>query len=96
MNTDSGIPPEAYLDHAFRLGLQYLASGRFAVAARLIPVSANLLHAIEMFLKGCLAQHAGFDNLPKGRNGHDLEKLCPLLKASSNNALQDDAPMARA
>jgi hypothetical protein len=33
-----------------------------------------------MFLKGCLAQQIGFDNLPKGRTGHDLEKLWSMYR----------------
>lgn len=76
MSAKSSIRPEDYRVQAFQLGLQYLASGRFAAAAHLSPVSANLLHhAVEMFLKGCLAQYIGFDKLPKGRDGHNLEKL---------------------
>jgi len=81
MSTQSAIPAKHYLVHAFGLGLQYLASGRFAAAAHFIPVAANLLHhSIEMFLKGCLVQHVGFDNLPKGRNGHDLEGLWVIFR----------------
>ncbi len=81
MSNQSAIPAEHYLVHAFNLGLQYLASGRFAAASHFIPVAANLLHhAIEMFLKGCLVQHVGFDNLPKGRNGHDLKGLWVIFR----------------
>lgn len=81
MSTQGVIPADYYLNQAFRLGLQYLASGRFAAAAHFMPVAAHLLHhSIEMFLKGCLVQHVGFDKLPKGRNGHNLENLWATLK----------------
>jgi len=37
----------------FGFGFQYYLAGRYAVAAQLLPVAANLLHhAIEMLLKG--------------------------------------------
>ena len=37
----------------FGFGYQYYLAGRYAVAAQLLPIAANLLHhAIEMLLKG--------------------------------------------
>ena len=87
MSTQGAIPENRYSHEAFSLGLQYLASGRFAAAAYLIPVAANLLHhAIEMFLKGCLVQHVGFDRLPKGRKGHDLENLWATFRQHVTDA----------
>jgi hypothetical protein len=81
------IDANTYRLHAFRLGVQYLASGRFAVAGGLTPVAANLLHhAIEMFLKGCLVKHIGFSGLPKGRDGHDLENLWSMFRGHVSDA----------
>ena len=74
------VPADKYQEQAFRLALQYLGTGRFAVASWFTPVAGNLLHhAIEMLLKGCLVRKVGFDGLPKGRNGHDLKNLWNLL-----------------
>ena len=75
MNTPE-IPADRYRVQAFDLGLQYLVAGRFGAASSLMPVSANLLHhAVEMFLKGCLVGRVGLENLPRGRDGHDLNIL---------------------
>jgi hypothetical protein len=90
MKSQTTIPPDHYLVRAFGLGLQYLASGRFAAASHFIPVAANLLHhAVEMFLKGALARHIGFDALPKGRNGHDLAHLWSTYQQQAKHAELD-------
>jgi hypothetical protein len=45
-----------YWDHAIRYGIQYYVAGRFAAASGHVPIVANLLHhAVELFLKACLA-----------------------------------------
>jgi len=45
-----------YWDHAIRYGIQYYVAGRFSAASGHSPISANLLHhAVELFLKACLA-----------------------------------------
>lgn len=45
-----------YWEHAVRYGTQYYVAGRFAAASGFTPVLANLLHhAVELFLKACLA-----------------------------------------
>ena len=47
---------EGYWNHAIRYGIQYYVAGRFAAASGFTPVLANLLHhAVELFLKACLA-----------------------------------------
>ena len=47
---------EGYWSHAIRYGIQYYVAGRFAAASGFTPVLANLLHhAVELFLKACLA-----------------------------------------
>ena len=47
---------ERYWSHAIRYGIQYYVTGRFAAASGFTPVLANLLHhAVELFLKACLA-----------------------------------------
>jgi hypothetical protein len=63
------LDPETYSMHAARLGLEYYVTGRFAVAARLVPVSANLLHhGIEMLLKAAIVLRAGVRGLHRGHN----------------------------
>jgi len=75
MNADD-INPDDYQMRAFEYGLQYLVAGRFSVASGFSQTSANLLHhAIELLLKGCLVEHVGLKNLPRGRDGHNLNAL---------------------
>jgi hypothetical protein len=58
----------------FERGCQYYVAGRYAVAAGLNPVAANLLHhAIEFLLKGTLAKTRTLDQLRR-----HLHKLPPL------------------
>lgn len=77
----SVVHDDDYVTQAFGLGLQYLATGRFAAAACFMPVSGNLLHhAVEMLLKGSLAKLIGVSQLPRGRNGHDLNALWKLYR----------------
>ena len=62
----------------FGFGFQYYLAGRYAVAAQLLPVAANLLHhAIEMLLKGELTH---LDEKQRRSMGHDLTKLWPAYK----------------
>jgi hypothetical protein len=76
---------ERYRSAAFSLGIQYYGAGRFAVAAGFQPVGGNLLHhAVELFLKGCLASVEGVDALRK--YGHNLEQLWGGFKTAFSNA----------
>lgn len=63
----------------FSTGTQYYVSGRYAVIAGLIPVAGNLLHhAVEMFLKGGLAQLMELSELKA--LGHQLPKVWSVFK----------------
>ena len=54
----------SYWDHAIRYGIQYYVAGRFAAASGFTPVLANLLHhAVELFLKACLAYDDPVDRI---------------------------------
>ena len=54
----------SYWDHAIRYGIQYYVAGRFAAASGFTPVLANLLHhAVELFLKACLAYNDPVDRI---------------------------------
>jgi hypothetical protein len=65
--------------HYFQLGTQYYIAGRYAALVWLIPVAGNLLHhAIEMYLKGCLAQDMKAEELKK--LGHRLSQLWERFK----------------
>jgi hypothetical protein len=80
---------EDYPWRAFDYGIQYFANGRFAIVAGLQPVGANLLHhALEMYLKGCLAKR---DKAPEIRRywktyRHSLSRLWKELKRRFPNA----------
>ena len=76
---------QSYWSNAIRYGLQYFVAGRYAVAAGLTPVSANLLHhAVEMLLKGCLSYNDSADEIRHyGRResyGHGLMTLWAEFK----------------
>lgn len=73
----------------FTTATQYYVTGRFAASAGLHPVCANLFHhAVEMYLKGCLAETLSLDDL-KTRFGHRLPKLWQDFKkrAASDHGL---------
>ncbi len=60
-------------------GSQYYTVGRFAMHAQCFPVCGNLLHhAVEMLLKGGLAQKRAFSDLK--RMGHKLDVLWQAFK----------------
>jgi len=68
----------SYWMHALEYGLNYYVCGRFAVAARMMPVSASLFHhAVELLLKACLALDDLVEEIAKYDEtyGHSL----PLL-----------------
>ncbi|MCI0370852.1 MAG: hypothetical protein L0214_05610, partial [candidate division NC10 bacterium] len=61
------------------LGVQYYVAGRSAALARLIPVSANLLHhAVEMILKGAISAHATPEKVRS--HGHRLPEVWATFK----------------
>lgn len=65
----------------FRLGTQYYVAGRYAALVWLMPVAGNLLHhAIEMCLKGSLAQDLQPDELRK--LGHNLQAIWDRFKSA--------------
>lgn len=70
-----------YREHAVRYGTQYYVAGRFAAASGFSPVLANLLHhAVELFLKACLAVDDPADKIrqygnPKTGYRHNLPRL---------------------
>jgi hypothetical protein len=76
----AGRTGEMFLD----LGVQYYVAGRYAAFAGLAPVSGNLLHhAIEMFLKGGLANALSSSDL---RNlGHSLAQSWERFKVEFND-----------
>ena len=63
----------------FQLAFQYYVAARFGASAVLLPVAGNLFHhAIEMFLKGELAQH--LDESQRKKLGHNLTELWSAFK----------------
>jgi hypothetical protein len=76
------VPNPLIEGHYFWLASQYYVTGRAAVFAGAAPVAGNLLHhAIEMFLKGDLAQHKSTEELKE--YGHHLKKLWKAYKAKN-------------
>ena len=77
---------EGYWSHAIRYGIQYYVAGRFAAASGFTPVLANLLHhAVELFLKACLAHDDPIERIRQYRNGrtgyrHNLPLLWKEFK----------------
>jgi hypothetical protein len=68
----------SYWMHALEYGINYYVCGRYAVAARMMPVSASLFHhAVELLLKACLALDDLVEEIAKYDEtyGHSL----PLL-----------------
>jgi hypothetical protein len=79
------VPSEALERHFSWLASQYYVAGRAAVFAGAAPVAGNLLHhAIEMFLKGDLAQRNTASQLR--RYGHRLTRLWKAYKAKNPGA----------
>src|SRR3989442_6141813 len=69
----------------FRFGMQYYVSGRYAVAARLVPVAGNHFHhAIEMFIKGAMVD--GTNEKARRAWGHHLDKVWIEFKARHSTA----------
>jgi|SRR6267154_401864 len=65
----------------YRLATQYYVAGRYAALVWLIPVAGNLLHhAIEMYLKGCLASSQGAAALKQ--LGHHLPAIWARFKTT--------------
>jgi hypothetical protein len=76
----SAQPAERLVNEFFRYGSQYYVGARYAVYAGLIPVAGNQHHhAIEMFLKGALAESMTSQKL-KDRLGHRLRRTWKEFK----------------
>jgi hypothetical protein len=77
------LDPDRLINEFFRYGSQYYVAGRYAVFAGFMPVAANLLHhAIEMFLKGALAENMAVEKL-KDKLGHRLKRAWKEFKTQS-------------
>jgi hypothetical protein len=69
-----------HADLFMRIGCQYYAAARFAMHAQCMPVCGNLFHhAVEMILKGGLAQKRNLSDLKD--MGHNLKELWRDYKA---------------
>jgi hypothetical protein len=91
-NAPSTLPSDRLVNEFFRYGSQYYVAARYAVYAGLMPVAGNLLHhAIEMLLKGALAESVASQKL-KDKFGHRLRRTWKEFKkqaAESNLAIFD-------
>lgn len=87
---------ENYWSHAIRYGIQYYVAGRFAAASAFTPVLANLLHhAVELFLKACLAHEDSVELIRKYGTfntgyGHDLPRLWTEFKKRNATAARPE------
>ena len=74
-STDSETVQTEY----FTIATQYYVAGRYAYFAGLVPTAGNLFHhAIEMYLKGYLAQH--MNELKRRSLGHSLKRCWRAFK----------------
>src|SRR4051812_2944148 len=65
--------------HFIEIGIDYYTSGRFAARAKLMPICGNLCHhAVEMLLKGHLAQKRSPEELKQLK--HNLPRLWTAYK----------------
>ena len=72
----------------FERALNYHIAARYAVVARLAPVSGNLAHhAIEFYLKGALIKE--LDQAARRKMGHKLLKLWRRYKRGRQNPALD-------
>src|SRR6266566_319784 len=69
----------------FRYGTEYYIAGRYGVFASLMPVAANLHHhAIEMLLKGIIAEKTTPEEL-KRKLRHNLRGIWKRVKRETND-----------
>jgi hypothetical protein len=69
------------VEHFIKNGIDYYAAARFAARAQLMPVCGNIYHhAVEMLLKGNLAQTQSLEQLK--RISHRLPQLWDAYKAT--------------
>jgi HEPN domain-containing protein len=72
----------------FGAALHYYIVGRYAVIAKFLPISGNLIHhAIEFFLKAALIEQ--LDEEARRKFGHNLRRLWRLYKAQRRNPALD-------
>lgn len=74
---------DRYWENAIQSGLEYYVAGRFALIARFMPVSANILHhGVELLLKACLARQDSRAQVESyfRRYRHSLAKLWADMK----------------
>ncbi len=82
-----------YALQAFEYGLQYYGAGRFAAASGFIPITASLLHhAVELLLRGCLAQSDCVHEIRRYRRtySHGLSDLWAEFRSRQRDAALDE------